>query len=116
MLAPLARFHVLLERGDACGHLLACFPADHQRHKIFPMLWPVKSTLMVRRDLESATGSTRTSTAARIGRSMPRTPQVRGGSICTSSDVHGRLAPPMRRLVTHLATTAGVWALADCHA
>src|SRR5580692_9290624 len=67
--------------------------------RILPMPWPVKSTLMVSRDREPVTGSTRTSTAARIGPSVPRTPQARGGSICTSSDVDGRLAPPMRRVV-----------------
>src|SRR5690349_10289199 len=78
--------------------------------RILPMPWPVKSTLMVSRERESVTGSTRTSTAARIGPSVPRTPQAWGGSIWTSSDVDGRLAPPMRRVVTHLAPTAGVWA------
>ena len=46
------------------------------------MPWPVKSTLMVSREREPVTGSTRTSTAARIGPSVPRTPKVRGGSIC----------------------------------
>ena len=61
------------------------------------MPWPVKSTLMVSREREPVTGSTSTSTAARIGPSMPRTPQVLGGSICTSSDVEARLAPPIRR-------------------
>src|SRR5437764_6197520 len=76
--------------------------------RILPMPWPVKSTLMVSRERESVTGSTRTSTAARIGPSVPRTPQARGGSICTSSEVEGRLAPPIRRVVTHLAPTAGV--------
>ena len=40
---------------------------------------------------------------------MPRTPQVLGGSICTSSAVAGRLAPPMRRVVTHFVPTAGDW-------
>jgi hypothetical protein len=73
------------------------------------MPWPVKSTLMVSREREPVTGSTRTSTAARIGPSVPRTPHVRGGSICTSSEVDGPLAPPMRRVVTHFAPTAGVW-------
>ncbi len=72
------------------------------------MPWPVKSTLMVSREREPVTGSTRTSTAARIGPSVPRTAQVFGGSMCTSSDVDGRLAPPMRRVVTHFAPTAGV--------
>ena len=71
------------------------------------MPWPVKSTLMVSREREPVTGSTRTSTAARIGPSMPRTPQVLGGSICTSSDMEARLAPPIRRVVTHFAPTAG---------
>ena len=36
---------------------------------------------------------------------MPRTLQVRGGSCWTSSVVDGRLAPPMRRVVTHFAPT-----------
>jgi hypothetical protein len=31
------------------------------------------------------------------------------GSICTSSEVNGRLAPPMRRVVTHFVPTAGGW-------
>ena len=53
------------------------------------MPWPVKSTLMVSREREPVTGSTRTSTAARIGPSVPRTPQARGGSISTSSEVDG---------------------------
>src|ERR1700726_3807981 len=77
--------------------------------RILPMPWPVKSTLMVSREREPVTGSTRTSTAARIGASGPRTPQVRGGSIWVSSEVDGRLAPPMRRVVTHFVPTAGVW-------
>src|SRR5262249_20126671 len=29
----LALFHPLLERRHVLGHLLACFPADHQRHE-----------------------------------------------------------------------------------
>jgi hypothetical protein len=76
--------------------------------RIFPMPWPANSTLMVSREREPVTGSTRTSTAARIGPSVPRTPQLLGGSMCVSSDVDGRLAPPMRRVVTHFAPTAGV--------
>ena len=28
-----ARFHPLLERGHVCGHLLARFGPDHQRHQ-----------------------------------------------------------------------------------
>src|SRR2546430_1105523 len=74
------------------------------------MPWPVKSTLIVSREREPVTGSTRTSTAARIGPSVPRTPHARGGAICTSSGVAGRRAPPIRRVVTHLAPTAGGWA------
>src|SRR5579859_878708 len=74
--------------------------------RILPMPWPVKSTLMVSREREPVIGSTRTSTAARIGPSVPRTLQVRGGSMSTSSAVDGRLAPPMRRVVTHFAPTA----------
>jgi hypothetical protein len=53
------------------------------------------------------TGSTKTSTVARIGPSVPRTHQVLGGSMRVSSEVTGRLAPPMRRVVTHLVPTAG---------
>src|SRR5690348_52828 len=63
---------------------------------------------MVSRDRASVTGSTRTSTAARIGPSRPRTLQVLGGSMSTISEVDGRLAPPIRRVVTHFAPTAGV--------
>jgi len=32
-----------------------------------------------------------------------------GGSIFTSSEVDGRLAPPMGRVVTHFVPTAGGW-------
>src|SRR5580700_1467093 len=32
-LGALARFHPLLERGHVVWHLLACFPADHERHQ-----------------------------------------------------------------------------------
>src|SRR5579859_1516879 len=32
-LGALARFHPLLERGHVVWHLLACLPADHQRHQ-----------------------------------------------------------------------------------
>ena len=78
--------------------------------RILPMPWPVKSTLMVSLDRESVTGSTRTSTVARIGPSVPRTPQVRGGSMCESSEMTWRLAPPMRRVVTHFVPTCGSWA------
>jgi hypothetical protein len=49
--------------------------------RILPMPWPEKSTEMVRRDRWSVIGSTRRSATARIGPSMPRTPQVAGGSI-----------------------------------
>src|SRR5690348_15954344 len=64
---------------------------------------------MVSREREPVTGSTRTSTAARIGPSVPRTLQVRGGSMAVSSDVDGRLAPPIRRVVTHFAPAVGTW-------
>jgi len=76
-----------------------------------PMPYPVKSTLMVSRDRESVTGSTWTSTTARIGPSVPRTPQVSGGLNRTSSEVDGRSAPPMRRVMTHFAPTPAGWAV-----
>src|SRR3954447_4629570 len=63
---------------------------------------------MVSRERESVTGSTRTSTVARIGPSVPRTPHAFGGSMCVSSEMAGRLAPPIRRVVTHLAPTAAI--------
>ena len=72
-----------------------------------PMPYPVKSTLMVSRDRASVTGSTWTSTTARIGPSVPRTPQVSGGLNRTSSEVEERSAPPMRRIMTHFAPTPG---------
>ena len=43
----------------------------------------------------------------RIGPLTPCTLQVLGGSMWVSLDVDGRLAPPIRRVVTHLAPTAG---------
>src|ERR1700730_1481466 len=79
--------------------------------RILPIPCPVKSTLMVSRERESVTGSTRTSPVARIGPSVPRTPQVLGGSMRVSSEVTGRLAPPMRRVVTHFVPTGGIWVL-----
>jgi hypothetical protein len=108
--ARLALFDQPLERCDVVRHLVACLAADHERHQDLADAVPVKSMLIVSREREPVTGSTRTSTAARIGPSVPRTPQARGGSIWVSSEVDGRLAPPMRRVVTHFAPTAGVWA------
>jgi len=54
-----------------------------------------------------ASASTVTSTIARIGPSVPRTPQLIGGSMWVTSEVAGRSANPMRRAVTHLSPTAG---------
>jgi Sulfite exporter TauE/SafE len=62
-----------------------------------PMPRPWKLTAIVSRELVSLRGSTVTSTVARMGPSMPRTPQVPGGSMWVISDVTTRLAPPMRR-------------------
>src|SRR3954468_12030721 len=70
-----------------------------------PMPWPVKSTAIATRDRSAPSGSTVTSTAARIGPSRPRTAHARGGSSRTSSEVLGRSAPPIRRTVTHRAPT-----------
>jgi hypothetical protein len=39
--------------------------------------------------------------------SMPRTPPVLGGSMCVISEMLGRLAPPMRRVVRHRAPRRG---------
>ncbi len=69
------------------------------------MPYPSKSTAMVSRELVSVAGSTVMLTAARMGPSMPRTPHVLGASMWVSSEVTTRLAPPMRRVVTHFAPT-----------
>ena len=45
---------------------------------------------------------------ALMGPSMPRTPHVMGGLMCVTSEVLGRLAPPMRRVVRHRAPTPGM--------
>ena len=66
---------------------------------------PSKLTAMVSRELVSVRGSTVTSTLARMGPSMPRTPHVLGASMWVSSAVTARLAPPMRRVVTHFVPT-----------
>jgi hypothetical protein len=57
------------------------------------------------RPLALASGSTVTLTIALIGPSTPRTPQVLGGSMCVISEVTGRSAKPIRRVVRHLAPT-----------
>jgi len=75
--------------------------------RTFPIPWPSKSTEMVSRDRVSVSGSTMTSTVARIDPSMPCTPQVLGGSTWVSSELDGRLAPPMRRVVEHSAPNSG---------
>jgi hypothetical protein len=104
----LGRFHVLFERGHVGGHFLACFPADHQRHQ------DLADAVTSEVDADSQPGPgaghrlDQDIDRRRMGPSMPRTPQVLGGSICVSSAVDGRLAPPMRRVVTHFAPTAGV--------
>ncbi len=72
------------------------------------MPWPVKSTAMVRRDRWAVRGSTVRSTMALMGPSMPRTPHVLGGLMWVTSDVLGRLAQPMRRVVRHRVPTVGV--------
>jgi hypothetical protein len=72
-----------------------------------PMPWPMKSTAILTRALDSVTGSTVTSTVARTGPSIPRTPQDRGGSTWVSTDVTVRSAPPIRRVVRHFAPTRG---------
>ena len=65
------------------------------------MPWPVKSTEMVNRDRSAVNGSTVRSTIARMGPSVPRTPQVFGGSMWSITDVLVRLAPPIRRVVLY---------------
>jgi hypothetical protein len=72
-----------------------------------PLPCPSKPTAMVSRELVSVRGSTVTSTLARMGPSMPRTPHVLGASMWVSSEVTTRLAPPMRRVVRHFAPTCG---------
>ena len=74
----LARFHLVLERCHVGGHLLACFPADHQRHQDLADAAAGEVDADGQPDREPVTGSTRTSTAAQIGPSVPRTPQARG--------------------------------------
>ncbi len=67
-----------------------------------PTPCPQKSTAIVSRELVSVRGSTVTSTVARMGPSIPRTPHVRSASMWVSSEVAARLAPPMRRVVNAL--------------
>ena len=69
------------------------------------MPWPSKSTAMVSLDGDSVSGSTVRSTVARIGPSIPWTPQVLGGSICVTVEVDDRFFPPMRRVVRQRAPT-----------
>lgn len=72
------------------------------------MPWPSKSTAMVSLDRVSVSDSTVRSTVARIGPSIPWTPQVLGGSICVTAEVDDRFFPPMRRVVEQRAPTCGV--------
>ncbi|HEY1821800.1 MAG TPA: hypothetical protein VGG83_17905 [Trebonia sp.] len=88
-------------------HFLACLAADHEGDQDLTDAGAPQSTLMVSRDRDSVTGSTTTSTVARIGSSVPRTPQVLGGSMWGSSEVIWRLLPPMRRVVTHFCARRG---------
>lgn len=73
-----------------------------------PIPCPAKSMAMVsfdRRPLSSV--STVTSTEARMGPSMPRTPHVWGGSMCVTAEVTARSANPMCRVVTHRSPIDG---------
>ena len=80
-----------------------------------PMPCPSKSTSMETLErCPSSRPSTVTSTVARIGPSMPRTPQLRGGSTWVTSEVNTRWANPIRRVMRHLSPTAGVPLVSMC--
>jgi hypothetical protein len=75
----------------------------------FPIPWPVKSRTIVTRDPESPErASTDTFTIARIGPSIPRSAQRRGGSYSVISVVTSRSRPPMFRTVVHREPTVVV--------
>jgi hypothetical protein len=95
----------LLRGFDVGWHFLLCLAADDERDEQFGDAVPVE----VDRDSEPGTGFGQgfhvTSTVARMGPSMPRTPHVLGASMWVSSEVTTRLAPPMRRVVRHFVPT-----------
>jgi hypothetical protein len=80
-------FEALLQRRDVGRHLFSGLSADDERNNELADA----VTLEVDSDCQAGSmairGSTVTSTTARIGPSMPRTPRVLGGSMCMTSDV-----------------------------
>jgi len=66
------------------------------------------SSILTRDRAPVSSGSTVTSTIARIGPSMPCTAQLLGGSSLTSSEADSRSTPPIRRVIVHFEQTVGV--------
>jgi len=88
------------------GISLAAFRRTTRGTKILPIPCPAKSSSIVSRDrAPSASGSTVTTTIARIGPSTPWSAHRRGGSYSVISVVTSRSRPPMLRVVVHLDPT-----------